>query len=247
MNQLVKNPLTTAAISIATTCDYAGHLAKVNGYNDQVYCKKFYQIGNFVCLEDTKIKRIIQSDIEQMPFFNYEADSYHHATYIKIEKRFRKRKTAEHYYEINTKTVKLKDFHQANSFKESEKLDEWVTTSKEQALQKTNELEHKQNEENEEHRRKTIKIHAKNLYDYIVNGYGYSLTKKELRHAFREKTIKKRREDLKKKFIETHTIESLKLEELIEQKINELLFSKKEYKYIKIQELVDEIKGQKTT
>lgn len=245
MNQLVSNKISQAPIAFATSCEYAGHVAKIEDYKSfEVFCEKFYNIGKFVCLEGTKLKRTTESNIEQYHFLVYESESYTNHKILSIHIRNHQRKRVDYFYLIDTKTIQEEMFKQANSFKEVKEFDKWINTTKEEAIKESNELEEKNNEKNKERNKEVIKDASNYLYDHLVIRYGY-LKKEEMLFPLRDSKKEKKREKIEKQFKEKHSIESLGLRKIIEDKIKKILDINRNSGSIDLDDILEKLNNEK--
>lgn len=169
MNELVNRSAISAPINFATSDDFKSHSVRVEGYKEPIYCTKFYKVDEFVCLENMKLCRTRYSDIDLVPRIGW-ADR---GTYIFMECSDAYRKEVVGYYTADTKTIRMQQFIQANSFKNNEEaedgLPQWAFISKKEAVEKANILETKNNEDINKLNEKVVSDIVNAVYEDVID------------------------------------------------------------------------------
>lgn len=172
MNQLVKSaPVSQAPIVFQTADDFKGHLVCIKKYDKgAVFCKKFYKIDDYFCLEGVKTKATVCSSIKSHPSIGR-----HHkgGGYYEIELYRYNNVSLECYRMSDTKMIKKEKFEEGNSFKEElgdwdGKL-EWLRTSMEEGEEEANKKQEEKNVKAHENNMKLIPIMGMELYSVMID------------------------------------------------------------------------------
>lgn len=148
--------------------DIVGHIIQVNGggmHWSEYFCKNFYSLNGFFCIEDAKVEDCVESTIDRVKKISFFPNEN---TFIVTRKNGSEisysgnRQTYGYGRDVFCKTISINNFHSASSYKKDQvDFPLWTTISKSEAIEEANKLEEENNKYIEE---KNTQI-VENIYD----------------------------------------------------------------------------------